>query len=168
MTVVKVDLLHRTCLMHYEHGMHVYWNRAVFYCDYNAPRRCGALSYAAIRPSVCLSVPPEPAIRCAYIREQRLDKLGAQLPTRAVRTADRSAHGRRSAAIGGGISSLRAITCYVFVTSRLLFDDTIQHVVVTVCERHCNENEMFSNWSLNNTPIKQKKNSHTAFPVSNE
>jgi len=57
LTVVKVDLLHRTGLMHYEHGMHVYWNRAVFYCDYNAPRHWGgALSYAAIRPSVCLSV----------------------------------------------------------------------------------------------------------------
>ena len=32
--------------------------------------------------------------------------------TRAVRTADLSAHGRRSAAIGvGGVSSRRAITC---------------------------------------------------------
>jgi len=31
--------------------------------------------------------------------------------TRAVRTVDPAAHGRRSAAIGGGISSRRAITC---------------------------------------------------------
>ena len=29
LTVVKVDLLHRTGLMHYEHGMHVYWNHTI-------------------------------------------------------------------------------------------------------------------------------------------
>jgi len=34
--------------------------------------------------------------------------------SRAVRTADPPAHGRRSAAIGGGISSRRAITCYFY------------------------------------------------------
>ena len=49
----------------------------------------GALSDAAISLSVCLS---------------HLGQLGAQRlgpATRAVRTADPSAHGRRSAAIGG-------------------------------------------------------------------
>ena len=55
LTVVKVDLLHRTGLMHYEHGMHVYWNRAVFYCDYNAPRHWGGIKLCR-DPSVCLSV----------------------------------------------------------------------------------------------------------------
>ena len=61
-----------------------------------------ALSNAAIRPSVFLpvrlSVPPG-------LGAQRLGQLGAQLldqATRAVRTADLSAHGRRSAAMGGG------------------------------------------------------------------
>ena len=47
------------------------------------PRRRGALSDAAVRPSVRLS---------------HLGQLGAA--TRAVRTADPSAHGRRSASIG--------------------------------------------------------------------
>jgi len=61
-----------------------------------------ALSDAAIRPSVFLpvrlSVPPG-------LGAQRLGQLGAQLldqATRAVRTADLSAHGHRSAAMGGG------------------------------------------------------------------
>jgi len=56
---------------------------------YYAPTVGGALSDAAIRLSVCLS---------------HLGQLGAQRlgqATRAVRTADPSAHGHRSAAIGG-------------------------------------------------------------------
>jgi len=55
----------------------------------------------SVRPSVCLSVPPWPSIGT-----QRLGQA-----TRAVRTTDPSACGRRSAAIGGGISFRRTITC---------------------------------------------------------
>ena len=65
--------------------------RLEMYVDLNVP--------SAIRLSVRLSVPPG-------LGAQRLCQA-----TRAVRTADPSAHGRRSAAIGGGISSRRAITC---------------------------------------------------------
>jgi len=66
-----------------------------------------ALSDAAIRPSVCLS---------------HLGQLGAQRlgqATRAVRTADPSAHGRRSAAIGGGhiVSSARLLVKLSFKVS---------------------------------------------------
>jgi len=62
---------------------------------YYAPCRRGALS---VRPSV----------------GPTWQHLGAQChgqATGAVRTADPSAHGRRSAAIGGGILSRHAITC---------------------------------------------------------
>ena len=60
---------------------------------YYVPPPYGALS-DAVCPSVRLSV-------CS----SHLGQLGAQhgQATRAVRTADPSAHGRRSAAIGGGI-----------------------------------------------------------------
>ena len=74
-----------------------------YFCScYYAPRRMGGIKHCR-DPSVRLSVPPGPG------------QLGAESlgeATRAVRTADPSAHGRRSAAIGGGISSRRAITCY--------------------------------------------------------
>ena len=53
-----------------------------------------AFSDAAIRPSVC-----------PFVCRSHLGQLGAQRfvqATRDVRTADLSAHGRRSAAIGGG------------------------------------------------------------------
>jgi len=51
----------------------------------------------SVRPSVRLSVPPG-------LGAQRLRQLGTQhldQATRAVRTVDPSAHGLRSAAIGG-------------------------------------------------------------------
>ena len=73
----------------------------------------------SVRPSVCLSVPPGLGV----ISVISLGQLGAQRLghiTRAVRTEDPSAHGRRSAAIGGNISSRRAITC--------LFNDSIQTI----------------------------------------
>jgi len=53
--------------------------------------------YYYVRPSV------RPTWTIAQLGAQRLG-----LATSAVRTADPSAHGRRSAAIGGGISSRRA------------------------------------------------------------
>jgi len=69
---------------------------------YYAPAVAGIKrSRNSSRPSVCLS-------RQGQLGAQRLGQA-----TRAVRTADPSAHGRRSAAIGGGISSRRAITCLV-------------------------------------------------------
>jgi len=80
-------------------------------------RRGGALSDAAISLSVCLS---------------HLGQLGAQRlgpATRAVRTADPSAHGRRSAAIGGGISSRRATTCFLCI---FIMFTTCQVVLLTV------------------------------------
>ena len=62
-------------------------------------------------PSVCLSVrlavPLGPARRAA-------PRQGHQ----SLRTADPSEHGRRSAAIGGGISPRRAITCPIRVRVR--------------------------------------------------
>ena len=65
--------------------------------------------------SVRLSVCPTSTRRCADRCAPRPARRAAPRPsqaTRAVRTADPSAHGRRSAAIGGGgISSRRAITC---------------------------------------------------------
>ena len=68
--------------------------RLEMYVDLNVP--------SAIRLSVRLYVQPG-------LGAQRLCQA-----TRAVRTADPSAHGRRSAAIGGGISSRRAITGYYY------------------------------------------------------
>jgi len=69
---------------------------------YYAPAVAGIKrSRNSSRPSVCLS-------RQGQLGAQRLGQA-----TRAVRTADPSAHGRRSAEIGGGISSRRAITCLV-------------------------------------------------------
>jgi len=69
--------------------------------------------YSAIRPSVCVSVCWS---HLRLLSAQRRGQLGEQRlcqATGAVRTADPSAHGRRSAAIGGGISSRRAIICFV-------------------------------------------------------
>jgi len=69
---------------------------------YYAPAVAGIKrSRNSSRPSVCLS-------RQGQLGAQRLGQA-----TRAVRSADPSAHGRRSAEIGGGISSRRAITCLV-------------------------------------------------------
>jgi len=58
----------------------------------------------SVHPSVCL-----PVCR-SHLGQLCAPRLGQA--SRAVRTADPSAHGRRSAAIGGGISSRRAITCF--------------------------------------------------------
>ena len=68
---------------------------------YYVPPPYGALS-DAVCPSVRLSVCSS---HLGQLGAQRLGQLGAQhgQATRAVRTADPSAHGRRSAAIGGGI-----------------------------------------------------------------
>jgi len=68
--------------------------------------------------SVRLSVPPGPARRAA-----------PRPGHRAVRTADPSAHGRRSAAIGGGISSRRATTCFLCI---FIMFTTCQVVLLTV------------------------------------
>ena len=86
--------------------------------NYYAPALGGALSDAASRPSVCLSVCPtwpRRATAGGQLGGQRLGQLrhSCLQASRAVRTADPSAHGRRSAAIGGGISSRRAITSFV-------------------------------------------------------
>jgi len=52
----------------------------------------------SVRLSVCLSVPPGLGAQClGQLDAQRLGQA-----TSAVRTADPSAHGRRSSAIGGG------------------------------------------------------------------
>ena len=100
--LIKFDSKSRLQFLAYWNKNEVAYNVAIFRIihstsRYSARRRMGA----GIKRCRDSSVPPS------------VDRtLAAALQaTRAVRTADPSAHGRRSAAIGGGISSRRAITC---------------------------------------------------------
>ena len=80
-------------------------------------RRCRDPS---VRPYVCPTWPRRSAHRPGQLGAQRLGQ-----DTAAVRTADPSAHGRRSAAIGGGISSRRAITSFNYVMVKLFQQKSI-------------------------------------------
>ena len=104
--LIKFDSKSRLQFLAYWNKNEVADNVAIFRIihstsRYSARRRMGAgikrCRDTSVRPSVRLSVDRTLA--------------AALQATRAVRTADPSAHGRRSAAIGGGISSRRAITC---------------------------------------------------------
>ena len=81
----------------------------------------------SLRLSVCRS----------HLGQLGVQRLGQA--TRAVRTADLSAHGRRSAAIGGGISSRRAIACYYFHSAGTGREANYydEHVCLCVCPWAC-------------------------------